>query len=343
MRADDPAAADPARRRLLQRSSFPHFPSFASRRTTSDPNIVPLLSPDSCTSDDIYIDDTHLPVPNDDNDLYRWAILHENQRGYVHSPFSPSSLTFPPHSITLFSTPFYSPLSLFPFDPQSFTIPNNHSSRAHQPNLSLENFPLPDGTWRWASGAWMIDMRTDRGEVQHDGFEYNWSFRDSNWHATIGKFSAGAWVRRRRWVRLMMRPANHTHAHNTPDVASTTSQTATHSTPSLLRPASNLSLADFDHHASLWHGGEQDWQHVHRLLRLLGRDGRKLELWRMWLGPYAQLQPPDIKGKAKQFDPPLPSPENALEKRHSEIVPEENPPPLVHLATLFRSHVRAPP
>lgn len=49
-------------------------------------------------------------------------------------------------------------------------------------------------------------MRTDSGEVQHDGFEYNWMFRSHHWHAKVGKLSAGGWVRRRRWIRLMMRP-----------------------------------------------------------------------------------------------------------------------------------------
>ncbi|KIK93743.1 hypothetical protein PAXRUDRAFT_144397, partial [Paxillus rubicundulus Ve08.2h10] len=116
----------------------------------------------------------------------------------------PNSLVF---SITIFSTPFYSRLSLLPTDPQPFTIPSSNNNRARQPNVSLTNYPLPDGTWRWVSKAWMIDMRTDLGGVQHDGFEYNWLFCKKHWHADSGKFGAGAWVRRRRWVRLMMRPA----------------------------------------------------------------------------------------------------------------------------------------
>lgn len=49
-------------------------------------------------------------------------------------------------------------------------------------------------------------MRSDSGEVQHDGFEYNWMFRTHHWCARVGKLSAGGWVRRRRWIRLMMRP-----------------------------------------------------------------------------------------------------------------------------------------
>lgn len=84
MRAEDPAAADLARRRLLQKSSF-RFPSFPLR--SSVPNIVPLSSPDHPTDcNDIHIDDVPLPLPDDDKDLYRWAILYENQRGSVIPP-----------------------------------------------------------------------------------------------------------------------------------------------------------------------------------------------------------------------------------------------------------------
>ena len=177
----------------------------------------------------------------------------------------------------------------------------------------------------------MIDMRTDLGEVQHDGFEYNWSFRDNHWHATIGKLSTGAWVRRRRWVRLMMRPAT----HNPLDLTSSGTLTSPSSSLSLVGPASKLSSLVLDA-SHVWNGGEQDWQHVHRLLRLLGRDGRKLELWRMWLGPYAQISTLDTKGKAKQSDLLPPPSQHYL----SDVVPEENSPPLVHLTTILRNHVR---
>lgn len=51
----------------------------------------------------------------------------------------------------------------------------------------------------------MIDMRD--GNVQHDGFEYNWSFGGKKWRSRAGRFNTGALVRRRRWARLMVRPA----------------------------------------------------------------------------------------------------------------------------------------
>jgi hypothetical protein len=82
MRADDPAAADPARRRLLQKSPFPRFPSFPSRISNTTTTTSPLLSDDHPT-DDIHIDNARLAHPPDDKDVYRWAILYENQRGSV--------------------------------------------------------------------------------------------------------------------------------------------------------------------------------------------------------------------------------------------------------------------
>lgn len=96
MRAGDPADADAARRRLLQKSSFPHFPSFPLRTGNTSFNSLPLLPPDpDHPSDDITIDDAHLPHLNNDKDVYRWAILYENQRGSVNYPLSSPCLTTP--------------------------------------------------------------------------------------------------------------------------------------------------------------------------------------------------------------------------------------------------------
>ncbi|KIP11951.1 hypothetical protein PHLGIDRAFT_82488, partial [Phlebiopsis gigantea 11061_1 CR5-6] len=107
----------------------------------------------------------------------------------------------------MFSAPYYSRLSLLPADPPAFTIPTTSKlSRSNQPSLSLSTYPLPDGSWRWVSREWMVDMRGD-GQTQYDGFEYNWVFRAKNWRPFVGALSAGGWVRRRRWVRLMVRPA----------------------------------------------------------------------------------------------------------------------------------------
>ncbi|TFK57089.1 hypothetical protein OE88DRAFT_93057 [Heliocybe sulcata] len=195
-------------------------------------------------------------------DEYRWGILYENQRG-----------------VTLFSSSYYSRLSLLPTDPPAFTLPYagpststwNLGSRRHQPKIAkLSEYPLPDGTWEWVSQSWMIDMR-ENGEVQHDGFEYNWLFRRHSWRAVVGKFNAGGWVRRRRWVD---------------DIED--------SGPTSVRPSPAASVVGLPSdekstgelvNLNIWKGDqEMDWERCHTMLKRLPRDGRKLELWRLWLG-----------------------------------------------------------
>ena len=115
--------------------------------------------------------------------------------------------------ISLFSTTRYSSQSLLPKDPPAFTIASNDSQytngnmlstkKKSRLNITLEDFPLPDGNWRWASKEWMVDMRDEH--VQYDGFQYNWYFRKDKWRNKPGRLNAGAWVRRRRWIRLMER------------------------------------------------------------------------------------------------------------------------------------------
>jgi len=176
----------------------------------------------------------------------------------------------------------------------------------------------------------MIDMRTCSGEVQHDGFEYNWFFREKHWHAEIGKLSAGAWVRRRRWVRLMMRPARHAvkdwEGYSSPS-------TSKLSEPLGTGPQSEIALDEIAQAAKLeWEGTEQDWERCRRLMQNLGRDGRKLELWRIWLCPYVSDSDLVSKGKRPEDNSSSSSPGNHGLK----------PPPLEHLGTLLQNHVRVP-
>lgn len=110
----------------------------------------------------------------------------------------------------------------------------------------------------------MIDMRDDT--VQHDGFEYNWFFRTKHWRQKAGHLNAGAWVRRRRWIRLMERPP--LSALQPDDVKQGNEE-----------EASNSSLVLND----IWRGDDSDWSRLHRAMHDLGRDGRKLEAWKEWL------------------------------------------------------------
>ena len=219
--------------------------------------------------------------------------------------------------ITVFSIPYYSHLSLLPWDPPPFTLPDTSGSserkffltKSHKPTILLSSYPLPNGDWKWVSKSWMIDMRGD-GQVQYDGFEYNWLFRKHKWSAT-----SAAWVRRRRWIRLMMRPAKRrthpgTAGHISPDASPGSSVGIPADQSQSARPSPALSHGGYSryswrsgaqshppsvlspHSATssiapgfIWQGdGLDDWERCHDYLRSLTRDGKKLEVWKLWLG-----------------------------------------------------------
>lgn len=138
----------------------------------------------------------------------------------------------------------------------------------------------------------MIDMRSDTGEVQHDGFEYNWMFRAHKWSAEVGSFSAGGWVRRRRWIRLMMRPAGlqisrQDKSEESPSSARTTwyHQSAASSFSHLAKTPQHDVPHNFVDVNLDWpvEDVEGNWRKYCSLMKSLGRDGRKLELWKKWL------------------------------------------------------------
>jgi hypothetical protein len=291
-------------------------------------------------------------------DKYEWAIVYENQRGQVSSSLAdPFTAKIPDFSMTLFSIPYYSALSLLPTDPYAFTLPNASHKRSEQPPITLATYPLPDGNWRWVSRAWMIDMRSESGIIQHDGFEYNWVFRRHNWRAEVGFLSAGGWVRRRRWVRLMMRPAkNKLHA----DLEDSTSSGSVSSRINLLRhsmtSSSLTSLSDFQRATAetVWHGNEDDWWRCRSLMLHYARDGRKLDLWRIWLGyhhpAYQDLfRDPFDSGKGKrrqkqwtEDEGPLPSQllePDAASHRSMTPPPREYIIPVLHKHASIESHL----
>ncbi|KAJ3719953.1 hypothetical protein C8R42DRAFT_722630 [Lentinula raphanica] len=306
------SAAEPARQRLLSKSRFPFSLSLPNLHPSSsfkskgkqkidnaeqdqsltvaeenlqDPTTIKLNAP-RLTDDDEY------------EDKYEWAVLYENQRG-----------------LTLFSIPYYSSNSLLPSDPAPFTMPSSVSlKRAHQPYVSLKEYPLPDGNWCWVSNSWMVDMRSDSGEVQHDGFEYNWMFRTHHWHPRVGVLSAGGWVRRRRWVRLMMRPGKKRRLVSqegdapTPTITSLSLRSSWNgwdkrlsSPPSLFTNAT--SRRDTFCIPEVWQGNvDEDWLMCRELMKAAPSDGAKLDLWKRWLGLLNSEQAdssPNDKGKQK--------------------------------------------
>ena len=181
--------------------------------------------------------------------------------------------------VTILSTPYYSRLGLLPHDPPPFTVPEADGRRDRQPQVSLHDYPLPDGTWRWVSTSWMVDMRSE-GEVHYDGFEYNWLFRRHKWRPEPGVLGAGGWVRRRRWVRLMMRPA-HPAVIDQSD-KSVSPPTSPLTRYSIIPDSSNLELET--EKVMVWRGDPDDWKRCHHLMMRLNTDGTKLEIWREWLG-----------------------------------------------------------
>ncbi|KAF7320338.1 hypothetical protein MKEN_00818600 [Mycena kentingensis (nom. inval.)] len=222
---------------------------------------------------------------HEDQDVYRWAVLYENERG-----------------IKLFSTPYYSSVSLLPtIDPSPFTVPSATSSKsATQPDISLRTFPLPDGSWKWI-GPWLVDMRSEAGEVQFDGWEYNTWYRTHNWNPEAGPFS---WVRRRRWLRLMCRPRKKdTNATESPNPSTPGPNNVRHSMASSLPPS--VSASDNDAAVEevlqlIWTTDhvEENWELYRSAIKCSGTDGRLLEFWARWLGDH---QPRDRRGKRRQW------------------------------------------
>jgi hypothetical protein len=126
----------------------------------------------------------------------------------------------------------------------------------------------------------MVDMRSE-GEVHYDGFEYNWYFRRHQWRPEPGLFNAGGWVRRRRWVRLMVRPA---HPIDPGEDGYPRSPVITSPSTRYSIIPDNSALELEAEKALVWRGDAEDWKRCHHLMVRLNRDGTKLDLWRQWLG-----------------------------------------------------------
>ncbi|KAK0478348.1 hypothetical protein IW261DRAFT_1565329 [Armillaria novae-zelandiae] len=255
---DDYHAVDAARNRFVKKSRFPIFSSvpnlrhvFSSHKLRSreqeeheEQQESRVEEPEEVASSAVEHDgqlEIGLPpfgVDADDGRTeFRWAVLYENQRGY-----------------TLFSLPFFSRRSLLPRDPYPFTVPY--------------------GNWEWVSKSWMVDMQSDSGQVQYDGFEYNWMFRKKHWTAEVGGFK---FVRRRRWIRLMKRPAK-TVPKRIDDDHGTIPQSvsmASNVPDELLEQRADEIWAKDDLHAR--------WAEYCTLMKAAGRDAKKLELWKRWL------------------------------------------------------------
>ncbi|KAJ7597042.1 hypothetical protein C8J56DRAFT_918997 [Mycena floridula] len=267
----DESSAAEARAQLIEKEKR-RFHTFFKKKQKPFPQQDPApqeTQPMVHATDDIPTSISILEPPDVEGmqDQYQWITVYENQRG-----------------MTLFSMPFYSHLSLLPSDPAAFTVPSAFHAGTRQPNVSLQDFPLPDGHWRWLSKAWMVDMRSDSGEVQHDGFEYNWVFRSKNWRPHVGPLSAGGWVRRRRWIRLAWRPGPRRQLEDGTHTPTPPEQDLEHYRHSIAESFHSSTNFDAVDQKEVWLGNlEEDWDRCQSVLKSVGTDGQKLEVWRRWL------------------------------------------------------------
>jgi len=147
-------------------------------------------------------------------------------------------------------------------------------------------------------------------------------------------------------VRLMMRPRK-TVDKAVAESGSSSPRTGRSIIPSIVFSETMEDVTDLELQ-DVWKGEdvEQDWIRCHIFMQRLGRDGRKLELWKKWLGGYysehANLG--HILGKGKQVQRQwtedsgqLPS-EVAWPNMNQSDLAEGASPALEHVAAALRVH-----
>lgn len=231
-------------------------------------------------------------------------------------------------------------------------MPNAGKHRSQQFKVSLSNYPLPDGSWHWASKSWMVDMRGATGQVQHDGFEYNLLFRKHKWHAA-SKLSSGAFVRRRRWLRLMVRPARqdtHKPSHHTNSNDDSDTHPVRRESPDAISPIGTAQdpFEVYPREVFVGDDADEDWKRCHTLLKSAGRDGKKLELWHRWLGlkhmdlsstiGKSKMRRQVVKKQWSEDSEPLPSEVAAHDARIAHVPISD--PPVQQIGAVLKIHVR---
>lgn len=138
------------------------------------------------------------------------------------------SLTDHTCRLYIFGKAYFSSMSLLPFDPSPYTLPqrplpaassnflvshpegqtqipsteNKSAAPRGRNNIKTAYTPdtlqLPTPAWEWLT-PWMINMRTGTDEM---GWRYNSVFKRKGWSSKAGPGGWGGWVRRREWVRL---------------------------------------------------------------------------------------------------------------------------------------------
>lgn len=124
-------------------------------------------------------------APSEPELLNELDVLYENQRGWF-----------------LCGVPLYSHQSLMQFDPPAWVTRDFRESP-----VDVRNAQTPDPSWTWAWKCWYVDMSND---VDEDGWQYSFSFHSKfAWHGSHPWFHS--FVRRRRWLRLRVKPVASRH------------------------------------------------------------------------------------------------------------------------------------
>lgn len=194
-------------------------------------------------------------------------------------------------------------------------------------------------------------MRGATGQVQHDGFEYNLLFRKHKWHAT-SKLSSGAFVRRRRWLRLMVRPArqdthkpsHHIDANGDGDIPPARRESP--ESPPI--GAAQDPFEVYPREVFAGHDADEDWERCHTLLKSAGRDGKKLELWHRWLGlkhmdlsstiGKSKMRRQVVKKQWSEDNEPLPSEVAAHDAKIAHVPISD--PPVQQIGAVLKIYVR---
>jgi len=107
---------------------------------------------------------------------YHIDILYENQRGWF-----------------IFGIPLFSQNALWNLKiDQSPWVDAEFKPSA----VNITNAQVPDPSWVWAWKTWYVDMSHD---VDEEGWQYSFYFRNFSWHGNHPWFHS--FVRRRRWLR----------------------------------------------------------------------------------------------------------------------------------------------
>ena len=132
------------------------------------------------TGDGDHTEESPVNTPPEPELLRELDLLYENQRGWF-----------------LFGVPFYSHQSLMQFDPPAWVNRDFKESP-----VDVRDAQTPDPSWTWAWKCWYVDMSSD---VDEDGWQYSFSFHSRfAWHGSHPWFHS--FVRRRRWLRLRVKP-----------------------------------------------------------------------------------------------------------------------------------------